>query len=1121
MTEDRGGRRLLVDLLHEAAQLEHSLLDAYLYAACSLKSTPEELALVDSRENRRRAIQFERLRAWKLSLLLVAHEEMGHLHYVQCMLRALGEPPSFALPRRAEDSGNWVFPAWKAMISGKPVDKGGVEIPVEPLSLDAARRFVVYESTDALQDEDPFGPEAMKLFERLHEFEVDCRFESMLFAIPDRAEREQMKAELADLYGALTPVPEEKIAAFALERLERELPEVEKLSFQSIADLYEQGILPLYREAFDFGWVTHNNLDLGNELLDPNYAQEGLLPIGPIRRRKNFEDLEDASQGEAAEPLRNYMEVAEVISAIVDEGEGATGFKGGAEALLGKYEELGARGYLEAVQKDSKEKTSPTPEWLENSEFLRESHLYRFAMVMTELEQERDLAARVGVDFDPAREPVSVDESVPLEQMADELPAQFNACYLALIAWLSRIYEVREWAADRPRRQAIEMLGSWPLMSIAIRPLLELASFLPVDPRNLFRLDEDELPLLPIHAQQLHRLYTGKERSEEINERMDYMVVKTLSNVSAWARAQIETVAEAPIDPHVQEMMTTRLGELGHLDEFEKQFPYRVHGGYSNRPPDREFIKGEPDAERFEENPESLNKKGIFEDALVLCLRFSGRGLVQMATDPDPPADEVGCTGTHMRHAADAGAVFDRALVWQPDDDPGHAVVRGPEGKMPKLGVDCREATLMVTGADGKGTAAFVPSGVMNSGGAVQTTGAQMDMVVRGLQDLLALSPMELTSADKPIRLELRPKNGQWPFQNGYNHLVWRDGEPIDPFVLSVRAGDTLLQREIYNKGRTLLEMTPLQRQLSARGPWGFDSYTNIPDWVIAELSAEERKSLAEAGFPMSFLSQRAGILAEALRKEIGSRQDEPAQSWVDDVVSLAERMRLVSVPRGTTVAWLTILLRYGHTVSGELTIEGGENPILAALRSRTGLGLSFAEGGDRQGPNMRWLLHYTQGVMDTDGLSDLVFGELYVPLTVQVGPDPVTFSRRWSFPTGIRDALAEYACRFDAPFWANFVVEGNTRTTSLPNGTEIVETLERQESDSYAYSMIGPPGISDYHGSFSLSPPDAKGRVTLEWKDTFRAADEGALVSMLSTLAGAAETIANQLRSHFGPVED
>ena len=40
MDENSEARQLLVDLLHEAAQLEHCLLDAYLYTASSIKSTP-------------------------------------------------------------------------------------------------------------------------------------------------------------------------------------------------------------------------------------------------------------------------------------------------------------------------------------------------------------------------------------------------------------------------------------------------------------------------------------------------------------------------------------------------------------------------------------------------------------------------------------------------------------------------------------------------------------------------------------------------------------------------------------------------------------------------------------------------------------------------------------------------------------------------------------------------------------------------------------------------------------------------------------------------------------------------------------------------------------------------
>ena len=34
--------------------------------------------------------------------------------------------------------------------------------------------------------------------------------------------------------------------------------------------------------------------------------------------------------------------------------------------------------------------------------------------------------------------------------------------------------------------------------------------------------------------------------------------------------------------------------------------------------------------------------------------------------------------------------------------------------------------------------------------------------------------------------LDLLEKNGTKPFLNGENHLVWHDGEPIDPFILAI-----------------------------------------------------------------------------------------------------------------------------------------------------------------------------------------------------------------------------------------------------------------------------------------------------------------------------------------------
>ena len=42
-----------------------------------------------------------------------SHTKMLHLHYVECLLRALGEPPSFSLPNRNAE-GDWIIPNWKA-----------------------------------------------------------------------------------------------------------------------------------------------------------------------------------------------------------------------------------------------------------------------------------------------------------------------------------------------------------------------------------------------------------------------------------------------------------------------------------------------------------------------------------------------------------------------------------------------------------------------------------------------------------------------------------------------------------------------------------------------------------------------------------------------------------------------------------------------------------------------------------------------------------------------------------------------------------------------------------------------------------------------------------------------
>lgn len=73
-----------VYLLHIGAEVEHSLLVQYLYAAYSLKKPdevpPDKQALV---------------RSWKKTLLGIAREEMGHLITVQNLLRLIGGPLTF------------------------------------------------------------------------------------------------------------------------------------------------------------------------------------------------------------------------------------------------------------------------------------------------------------------------------------------------------------------------------------------------------------------------------------------------------------------------------------------------------------------------------------------------------------------------------------------------------------------------------------------------------------------------------------------------------------------------------------------------------------------------------------------------------------------------------------------------------------------------------------------------------------------------------------------------------------------------------------------------------------------------------------------------------------------
>jgi hypothetical protein len=95
-----GSREQLLHLLAEAAEIEHTIMCSYLYAALSMKRRGDE-GLTDE--------QGEAVERWRKAIMSVAIEEMGHLLVVANLTLALGGRPHFARPNFPIAPGH--FPA--------------------------------------------------------------------------------------------------------------------------------------------------------------------------------------------------------------------------------------------------------------------------------------------------------------------------------------------------------------------------------------------------------------------------------------------------------------------------------------------------------------------------------------------------------------------------------------------------------------------------------------------------------------------------------------------------------------------------------------------------------------------------------------------------------------------------------------------------------------------------------------------------------------------------------------------------------------------------------------------------------------------------------------------------
>lgn len=110
-----GGRTQLFHLLAEAAEVEHTLMCTYLYAAFSLKSGPDE----DLSPAEAQAVA-----GWRRSILAVALDEMVHLLLVSNLMTALGGRPHFSRPNFPVAPG--YFPA-EVVVRLAPFDESTLD----------------------------------------------------------------------------------------------------------------------------------------------------------------------------------------------------------------------------------------------------------------------------------------------------------------------------------------------------------------------------------------------------------------------------------------------------------------------------------------------------------------------------------------------------------------------------------------------------------------------------------------------------------------------------------------------------------------------------------------------------------------------------------------------------------------------------------------------------------------------------------------------------------------------------------------------------------------------------------------------------------------------------------
>ncbi len=152
-----GPREQLFHLLAEAAEIEHTLMCSYLYAAFSLKRGTAEGLM---------ASQAEAVERWRKAILAVATDEMVHLVLVSNLAVAIGGRPHFNRPNFPVAPG--YFPS-------------GVVVKLTPFSPETLEHFVYLERPQGMDLSDGEG------FEHPQEYTREEAYEGLMPSVQDYA----------------------------------------------------------------------------------------------------------------------------------------------------------------------------------------------------------------------------------------------------------------------------------------------------------------------------------------------------------------------------------------------------------------------------------------------------------------------------------------------------------------------------------------------------------------------------------------------------------------------------------------------------------------------------------------------------------------------------------------------------------------------------------------------------------------------------------------------------------------------------------------------------------------------------------------------------------------------